>query len=478
MSINRVNTGVESFNFLTNQSSILHTVDINKITVNGVNVIVDKPKRGDVMCITKYKENGNLLEADKQKVIWIDGLSINPKQLSTEYEPVGICIVVNGNKALVLYRQQSTIPDGEKRWAMGKRWELPNSSLMNDGVEHSLNITWNGTVISNPFVYTSSSRKEFVDKLNQWFRENNPGGWRELSAELVELDTDLPATDTSDTKDGNSYRNRVIVNASTYDNLQNNFKIDGIGNGVSSVGKQITPFPTYFLNSGFRTNTIGGACRAKYYDYIQTKQVAPTGPMTSINKVPGGKYGALPVRLVDFNGNDNCQILRDNFATYDEYLESNLIKSPCGVGVLTEDTSGKENTYKLADCTYLDIRTGKQKPLYSSINWAASIGLNAPKLGKGNWWLPSAAEMCEIMRDITYGTTFWATKPDIINSVIAKLKTISPNRWSMLSASSGRWTSSRLSGEIFYYYNPKIGSLSSIFADYVYELIAITIYEF
>ena len=87
MSINRVNTG-ESFKFLANQSSILHTVDINKITVNGVNVIVDKPKRGDIMCITK-----------DQKVIWIDGLSINPKQLSREFEPVGICLVVKGNKA-------------------------------------------------------------------------------------------------------------------------------------------------------------------------------------------------------------------------------------------------------------------------------------------------------------------------------------------------------------------------------------------
>ena len=38
MSINRVKTtgGEQSFNFLTNQSSILHTVDTNKITINGV----------------------------------------------------------------------------------------------------------------------------------------------------------------------------------------------------------------------------------------------------------------------------------------------------------------------------------------------------------------------------------------------------------------------------------------------------------
>ena len=74
MSINKVNTTVEeqNFKFLPNQSSILYTVDTNKITINGVNVIVDKPKRGDVMCITHYKEGGVLLDADKQKVVWID----------------------------------------------------------------------------------------------------------------------------------------------------------------------------------------------------------------------------------------------------------------------------------------------------------------------------------------------------------------------------------------------------------------------
>ena len=186
----------------------------------------------------------------------------------------------------------------------------------------------------------------------------------------------------------------------------------------------------------------------------------------------------MPAKKADFDSNSNCQLLRDNFATYDDYLDSWVAKFPCGAGgTIAEFPSGKENTYKLADCTFLDNTKGKQEVLYPAAHWAASISVNAPKLGKGNWWLPSTAEMAEIMRDITYGTTLWATKPDIINSVILKLKTISNNKWSMLSASTGRWTSSRLSGEIFYYYNSRIGSLSSIYADYVYELIAITIYE-
>ena len=474
MAINKVNTTAEekSFKFLTNQSSILHTVDTNKITVNGVNVIVEKPKVGDVMCVTKYKnDSGTLLDADKQKVIWIDGLSINPKQLSQEYEPVGICLVVKGNKAIVRYREERDF-----RWSAGERWELPNSSIMNDGVEHTLQITLNRKVNSNLFTFTSTSRLEFVNKLNAWFLAND----KNYSAELVELNTDLPAVDTTDDKDGDSYRNRVIVNARFTKDAWNTINIKGIGAGTRAIGKHIKAVNWYYLNNGFTRNWEGGCCRAKYYDYIQGNQRAPNGPMTDINIVTGGMWsGKCPARLVDFTDNSNCQILRDNFANYNEYFNSMMVKYPCGAGgTITEFPSGKENTYKLADCTFLDNAKGEQSPLYLAANWAASISLNAPKLGKGNWWLPSSAEITEIMRDITYDTSFWAANPDIINRVLAKLTSISNSGWSMLSASTYRWTSSRYDQDYAYFYYGFNGFLTNITFYYGTTVAPITLYEF
>ena len=476
MSINKVNTTVEeqSFKFLTNQSSILHTVDTNKITVNGVNVIVDKPKRGDVMCITHYKEGGILLDADKQKVVWIDGLSINPKQLSQDYEPVGICLVVKGNKAIVRYREEKGI-----RWSAGERWELPNSSIMNDGAEHTLKITLNGVENPTSLVLTSAdtaSRKAFVNKLNAWFLAND----KNYSAELVELNTDLPAVDTTDDKDGDSYRNRVIVNARFTESNWNTINIEGIGAGTRAIGKHIKALNWYYINNGFTRNYTGGCCKAKYYDYIQGNQTAPTGPMTSINVVPGGIWsGTGPVRKVDFESDSNCQILRDNFANYDEYLDSLMAKYPCGAGgTITEFPCGKENTYKLADCTFLDNAKGEQSPLYLAANWAASISLNAPKLGKGNWWLPSSAEITEIMRDITYNTSFWTANPDIINCVLAKLTSISNSGWSMLSASTYRWTSSRYDQYGAYNYDGYYGYLYGYGFYFGFTVAPITLYEF
>ena len=157
MAINIVNNTAEEkdFNFLTNQSSILLASDTNNVTVNGVNVIVDKPKVGDVMCV----KGG--------QVVWIDGLSITPAQLSQEIEPVGICVSINGNKAMVRYRKEYT-----EMWAAGDRFEIPYFSYMDDGKSNRLEITFklNDTVTSSFFDnYQTTNRYDFSYSFSNWF---------------------------------------------------------------------------------------------------------------------------------------------------------------------------------------------------------------------------------------------------------------------------------------------------------------------
>ena len=489
MSINRVNTTVEerNFKFLTNQSSILHTVDTNKITVNGVNVIVDKPKRGDVMCITHYKEGGTLLDANKQKVVWIDGLSVNPTQLSQEYEPVGICLVVKGNKAIVRYREERSL-----RWLNAKRLKLPIIPQMDDGNSHNFTIVLDGVFSSNTLVLTSAdtaSLSGFVAALNKWFKTNlgQPNNIAYCSAELL-----------SNPKDPYGYEIIVNVNPGT----RGEFKFNRIelarGSNISSSSETVAPANnigysyTYYNGRNFLKSWEGGCCRAKYYYYTQMFQEAPGSKMTSINFFIGretGKSNSLPVKKADFTDNPYCKLLRDTFASYDEYLNSMMVKYPCGAGgAITEFPCGKENTYKLADFTFLDNTTviGEQSPLYPAANWAASISLNAPKLGKGNWWLPSAAEIVEIMRDITYDTREWEANPDIINLVLQKLTSIDNSGWSMLSAANNIWTSSKCFDSVAYCYIAELGTLygdnendNSVNKLYEKMMVSpITIYEF
>ncbi|MDY3759687.1 MAG: hypothetical protein SOZ72_09975, partial [Treponema sp.] len=402
--------------------------------------------------------------------------------------PVGICVAINGNKAMVRSREEQS-----KKWSASERWELPQLMQRLNHESHSFEIKlWQGWV-SNRFEYhytelpsTFEEESDFVRQLNDWLITSN-GGVYGYSAEIVDKNTDSPVL-----QDPAQYR--IIVNASFTANVhvshewQPFYMVDSklAIQGTRAIGKPVKAINWYYKNNGFKTNCIGGCCRAMYYDAVQKWQNAPTSAMENINIVPGGRYYSdFPVRLVDFNDNDNCKILRDNFANYDEYLESCMIKFPCGAGgVIAETPSGKENTYKLANCTFLDNKkTGKQEILYPAANWAASIDVNAPKLGKGNWWLPSAAEMSQMMRDVTYDTSFWATNPDIVNRVLEKLTSIDDSGWSMLSASTSRWTSSRYDQHSVYYYLGSSGNNSSgnlYCYNFCYDLpvAPITIYEF
>ena len=480
MAIIKVNNTSEerSVNFLTNQSSILYTLDTNKITINGVNVFVDKPKVGDIMCVTRYTgENGVVLPADQQQVKWIDGLSINPKQLLQKYELelVGICVAINGNKAMVRYREES----GEY-WAAAARLEMPQLLPIINKKSYSFRIKLNNKDNPNLFEYnytelpsTFEQESDFVRQLNDWFLANAS----KYSAEVVDKNTDLPVL-----QDPGQYR--IIVNVGHWDSFQMTDVNDGTTiTPTKATGKPIKAVNWYYINNGFTRNWDCGCCRARYNWFVQSDQNAPTSVMENINIVPGGiGDGKHPARLVDFNDNDKCKILRDNFATYDEYLESMLVKFPCGAGgQITEFPSGKENTYKLANCTFLNNNTGKQAPLYPAANWAASINVRAPKLGKGNWWIPSAAEMVQMMRDVTYDTTLWKTNPDIVNRVLEKVTSISNcglSGWDMLSAFTGRWTSSRYDESSVYYYKGYGGYLHYYDFYYKFKVSPITIYEF
>ena len=406
------------------------------------------------------------------KVIWIDGLSINPKQLSQEIEPVGICVAINGNKAMVRYRKEEKM-----RWAASERWELPELSIMKDNKQHSLIITLDGTTYSNkPFTYTAATRAHFVDKLNYWLA----GTDNRYSAELVENDTDKLADYdyTGDDKIGtNIYKNRIVVNAKFSDYTNNKINIEQIGEGTRAIAKHIKTVDRYYRNNGFTISQYtSGCCYARYYENYRVNGITASSGITTINN-------GIPVNEDAFNS-ANCQMLRDNYDTYAEYINSLMAKYPCGMGgAITEFPSGKENTYKLANCTFIDntITSGTRiKPLYPAAHYAASINVDVPGLEKGNWWLPSPAEMVQMMRDITYGTDSWNTNPDIVNTVLEKMVEFDGTNWTMINPTKNSyWTSSKC-GEFYAYYCDVSGSLG-FWGSFFYSGITatpITIYEF
>ena len=383
MAINQVNTLSEeqNFKFLLNQSSILHNIKTNNITVNGVNVIVDKPKRGDIMCNTRLPDSNGIIATDEQKIVWVDGLSVNLKYLSEEYEPVGICVSIKGNKAMVRYKTET----------------------------------------KETFRYPGATQS-------------------------------MPILNPND------------------------------------------PCTYFYFNNGYRFYEMAPCCRAKYYDVLVEQNVKPSSAMTDITGIYGytGSYG-LAASPDAFSKNEYCQILRDNFASYDEYFDSMFVKCPCGAGgVIGQTIYGKENTHgsdeKISLSSFTHTQSGSKIFSYPAARLTSNISISNIILstllyGEKTWWIPSAAEMVEMMRDVTYGTSFWATNPDIVNSVLAKLNSFDSN-WSMLSASNAenesieRWTSSMYSNDEAYIYNGLSGMLSKLQVENSAYVTPITIVSF
>jgi hypothetical protein len=319
--INKVTNieAADSYKFLTDQSTILRAENENKVKVNGINVIVDKPKRGDVLCLTHYTDSdGKLLDKTKQKIFWIDGLSIAPKELSEDLDPVAICWRVYGNTAYIRYRKEES-----------KKWKVADYS---------------GTIPTTAINY-------------------------------------------------------------------------------------------YVCNDGVVRSWIGGACLAKYYDYMSANGDSASSMVTSINS------DSLPYKKDVYDGEYGAW-LRSVYPTYMDYIKSNMIKFPfVGPGVVGQCDSGLADSYALSAVLYND------SPAFPAAAYATSIGLNHSKLDAGKWYLPSASELVDMMRDVTYGTSFWSTEPDIVNQVIAKLRSNDPNYWSFLSGSERHWSSSRFSDD-------------------------------
>ena len=516
MAINSVKTIAEeqSFKFLTNQSSILRTVDANSIIYNGVNIILDKPKVGDVMCITKYKDaEGNLLDANQQKVIWIDGKTIDSIQLLSTglYEIVGVCLSVKGNKATIKYKNNIAC----NKFSAAARIRVYFESYLNNQL-YKIILTLPGTQFDgtnqNTFDFSSNNIQSVITAFNQFFLDN-----MNYTAGPYTME---------------EYNGYAILNCVYNDNndVEKNTKVKFTIKDTSPVKTIYAPNYTlypfgisdhYYLNNSFKypkSNNLvnGAACKARYFDYMQVKNdanatidnpitsFAPATDMTSIDYVTAnsaGKqfwYGSAAVTKPEFESNEHCQVLRDNFVNYDKYLDSKMIKSPCNAGgVIKEFNSGKENTYKLVQYTFLnwDSNPANENSMHSQLLFPSissiteGINVNASGLTAGNWWLPSAAEMVEIMKDITYDTSFWNSKPDSINSTIKRINDTAIRNvgdtpvisFDYIDAKHNYWTSNIWGyGNIYYYYGfcGILGTDASVSKKSNFYLLPITVYEF
>ena len=451
MTFNKVETQAQAaaFNFLKNQSTVLHTTESNDVNINGVNVITTTPTKGDVLCITRKMSNGSLLGPDKQDIVWVKGMTINFEEFPDDiYEPVGIVYKVRGRVAYVRYR---TVVN--RIFSECERFDITGDA-MTDANSHAVDIVAKDGDTEILRITNESFSCARVSRFTEWLAYHLsivPGNTR-VSAEFVGPN-DADGTDYIEDEDG-QYPGRCVVSikfpSDGATRLQS-FHIYRTGTtsqllGTLSSTAHDIPNGTNVRNNGAITSW-GGCNFNKFLDYYSVNGETPTSDIITIINT------SKPVKRTDFENNPFCAWLRQNYATYEDYIHANMLTWPIGprsdsaIGLYAD--KGAEHTNLLAKATYKDPAIGHASiPLYNAAHYCATVGANHTLLVPGKWWLPSAGDMMDLMEDVTYGTNAWPENPDIVNQVLMKLNENTNDetkgfRFSMLSASKDQWTSTR-----------------------------------
>lgn len=483
MTFNKVETQTQAanFNFLKNQSTVLHTTESNDVNINGVNVITATPTKGDVLCVTRKMSNGSLLGPDKQDIVWVKGMTINFEQFPFDiYEPVGIVYKVRGRVAYVRYR---TVVN--RRHSECDRFDITGDA-MTDGNSHAVDIVAKdgpSEILRITYAYFSSTS---VRSFTTWLAAKLAAvsGNTRVSAEYVGPN-DADGTEYA----GDDGRCVVSIKLDGTSRSQSFYIYDAgtetefeLLSASRSIARDI-PACQYNVRNNGAVTTWGGCNFNRYLDYNSVNGANQNSDITTIIN------GGTPVNRNVFWHNSHCKFLIEHYVTYENYIRDNMLRWPIGprsnsaIGLYCD--KGAEYTNLLAKATYKDPANGlANTPLYGTAHYCATVGANHTLLVPGKWWLPSAGDMMDLMEDVTYGTDAWSENPDIVNQVLMKLNHNTSDetkgfRFSMLSASGDQWTFMRVSTDRAYCYNGGDGTITPTdFFSYSLPVSPITQIEF
>lgn len=521
--IKTTSDNLNNITFSKTESTLVYLTDTQETVFNGVNVETDVPKRGDIMC---YNKNG--------EIKFIDANTINTSTYTTlkekDYTTIGICIKTKGDNVLVAYKESTFI-----NWkAPIERITLSCDALDNyfvitgsgsrplTQIEYQLTYTNNGsfplpvTTLKSYGTYNSAlvndtlkakSRLHCVNQMNNYHNTNHLNGTPSVNRPALKFSAEVASNifyapvmsyemfddtmfyndktsivlNTEYTTSGGTpvwHTNNLYVHCYFYEPSItyttgstpdcNYAKYPQTGSIIPVRGTNI------FQNNGW-VRDRGVINRSRAYDLVHSANLTLSVAATDISFIrEGGIVSYYPVSEKNFNTSNYCQLFRDNFVDYKDYFESMMIKNPHTIGLIASETSGKENTKKLAKYKYLDFDFTSSVPLYPAAYYTNNINVPITGLSKGNWYLPSVAELAEINDGLNFSTSYWAENGelDIINKTIITLRqgkvydgngTVidTYNGWSLIMPEKYMWSSSLYSENTPYLYNSNTGGITT-----------------
>lgn len=384
----------------TTESQVSMIETTREIIVDGVNVVTTQPTVGDVVFLD-----------DQSKVIYVKGGAwIQKATIPAAWTHVGYVYFRKGKQVGVIHKTGT-----DQKYLDVSQFAWTDAVL--DGEEHSKTIglrfgipNWD-TTTSITFTYTATILAEAAAACTA-----------AIEAKLAELEA--PATTIAQwwayADDANS---RVIVqrDACTDYRFYN-------CSGLTHITWGDMPANS---TNGFRVN--GRMTDQKIMNDARGAAYYATNGATPAADVPLNAAGTIVTKTA-FDSSPYCQLLRDTYGTYQEYIHREYrLQYPQKLGVFSM-LSGKELTAKYAPMT-APTKAGGTKYKYPALWYGYNKSFGVVGLDFGDWYLPGVAEGAMLMRDETLA----ALSPSISKMGTTAINNSTPRWWAQRAGVYAAW---------------------------------------
>ncbi|MGM9760226.1 MAG: hypothetical protein ACI30I_08975 [Parabacteroides sp.] len=350
--------------------------------------------------VRKYPKYGDIFFIEDGKMRFVQGADITNGQADS-LQAVGVVYDVHG-KLFDVVAGQNTVT---QPWSIACDFEI--TAIPSDSGD--LEVKLQNTVVGT-FTYTKTegTKGEFVTQLNVWLETNAPKWEAYMENETT-----------------------AILQMSTYDSYENTCTITGC-TLVKRVGSELAAETiSWGRNSVLQRTVYNGCCRARLGEWAPSQTSSNNNPTTRMNGTTQ-LFATFPCSESYYNG-ELGDGLRENFPTYEAYLDACMVRPVEMREGIMRYTSGKPLADKLLGKKLL-VR-GVEKDAYPGAVWADRFDCGVPGYGAGTFYQPSESEISRLMRGITLGTK----QPlDAINVSLGKR-----TGWTQIPGSSSRWSCCR-----------------------------------
>ena len=389
------------------ESTVALIENVNRIAIDGVNVVTDQPNVGDIVC---YDEN--------RRIVFIQCDTYRGGMFPSAWETVGVVVLRKGNRVKVVSKNNDIRKFMDVYPYIVTGYEL-------DGEEHTSQLRLHGKPTTSTyydFKYTASTVDEFVTALQQFLTTNGETDW-------------------SAYKDA---QERVILQYDNYINPEYYSSAVTYASGMTLTAKVTVDIPEVTPifwrkcgdRQGFPAWNAGRVKEYFRYDLSNTN----FNPSSDVSAVP-----LYPICWPAFAGtsqyqDDHCLWLRQRYCAdpahptkdeWESYIDDLVPVFPYMIGgAAPQWRDGMALSDKVKEVTYLAI-DGTRKKLYPGIDYCSQF-----MDGKG--YIPSITELIECFGNVTYGLTgVAADKADPINRSLYAIG------GSIVGCTSSWWVSGR-----------------------------------